>query len=232
MALLFVSCGVSHIDENSPVLYDLEGHWNDCSDCGERENYQKHDLDDDNMCVVCGVAIYKNEDGSGSLCAYDEQGTMILMRDYDENGNMFFEQKSECEYYEDGNIKNMKTYFDGVLDMEEQFLYVENSEFAAVYLASSTTYNEDGTKETFEYNENLEALRMIVYDASGAVKTIYRYVYEHDDNGNIIHQTIYANDIIYCEYFFAYDEDGGGGTTKQIDYDENGNVAAEHDFTK
>ena len=91
-----------HVHEAETWERNLSEHWQICG-CGEAFGLEAHDLGDDVVCTVCGSEIWDFGDGTGSVCDYDEAGECIRWTEYDVDGNVTFDERSEIEYDADGN---------------------------------------------------------------------------------------------------------------------------------
>lgn len=197
-----------------------------------------HELNEDGCCTVCGTNIYENIDGSFTVITYDNYGSTIANIEYDESREIYFFQRFENEYFEDGNPKTVKEYhYDAGMDepgnerlvMEQEFLPCENSDNGDVYCAVSTTYGDTG-KTVITSNEAGYALTLVEYDKNDEVVTETKMEYEFDDKGNLINQKDYTNGVISFENPHTYDEEGNLVEDTYIYYHEDGSVSETYTY--
>lgn len=166
LALTVLSaCGHTHTaaegwDRNS------KEHWKVC-ECGEKMELGAHELNDENVCSVCGSEVW-DYDGSADVYNYDENGNMLRSTSCDAEGNVESDTVWEYTYDEDGNMQQVKIYNNGVLTEEEFYAAGEEGEF---YKESIMMYHEDGSKTKNAYDVNGNVIYMASYNAEG--KTEY-----------------------------------------------------------
>jgi len=94
---------------------------------------------------------------------------------------------------------------------------------------------EDGTALLVCYNEYGDVSRVLSYGADGTVDYDERVEYTYDDQGVMLAQKTYGNDVLNSEYEYAKDSNGEAYVCKEVyyyddgakdsnEYDENGNV--------
>ncbi len=205
-------------------------HFKICSECGEKFDNSNHSNPPSSQCNICLIDIGDFGDTYG-LTYFNERGDMIAVKGYEKNSdNLIYEYIYEREYYEDGNIKHVKEYLDGVITSEQLFLKCENSEYDEVYLAEDFYYETDGSVMVSKYKENGELKSSEIFDADGnkVASDVYEEIY--DENGNLIKRIVYSNDVISVETIYALDENGEIYTAKDIFYDENGEILDEFNY--
>lgn len=110
--------------------------------------------------------IFYNEDGSSTLCEYDEYGNETLEITYDAAGNVTHELRYEYEYDENGNQISGKGYENGRLFEQAQTIIGSDGETESVFMIS---YDADGGKIVREYDNSFDLVKETIYDAYGNV---------------------------------------------------------------
>ena len=226
--LLFAGCGKTHEHALTEWTGNATEHWYIC-ECGEKLDTAAHTFDEFNMCSVCKISVNDTGDGTYELLKYDEQGAMSSLTGYDAEGKVLYEQRSDTEYYEDGNPKTVKEYLDGVLISESSYLPCENPETGEVYMNESVGYDTD-TKNVSVYDEQSNILSYTVYDGEGKVVTADIYTYEYDDNGNITKLVVTTDGVVSRESFYALDADGNSYMNREVFYNESGEIDQEYTY--
>lgn len=91
MAAILSGCGQDHVHQTTDTWdVNLTSHWKICTDCGETAEEDAHTLDEADQCTVCGAQIIDYGD-SKSLYLDNDNGDMLKMADYDQNGNVMTE---------------------------------------------------------------------------------------------------------------------------------------------
>ena len=120
--------------------------------------------------VVNTRGLYYNEDGTveetiySEASGYNETEKIIL---YDADGTTLSEANFEMTFDQDGNLLTRNTYIDGVLAAEEVFEVINTDELYTHYCKTQTIYNEDGTKQVTEFDQDGETVSDTLYDANG-----------------------------------------------------------------
>ena len=241
LCLALTACGHRHAEAawNGAPLE----HWYTCESCGEQVS-EAHDTDEGGFCKVCGFTIYDNEDGTYNLMSYDIWGATAADLWMEENGAVLSEMYYENEYDDDGNVLHCKTYADGKL-INETFYEVEKGvDFFNHYLTEEISYDEAG-KTVTTYNQYMYATGASVYDASGKLISREEYVYEFDDEGNVVYSACYSNGEmtfesaemkgpdgnIYTEYLRYYS--GGelvGEYSHKYEFAADGSIVSQRDY--
>lgn len=84
---------------------------------------------------------------------------------------------------------------------------------------------DDGTGQVYNYNEDYDILRNTSYEADGRIVDDYRYVYERNENGQLIAQKTYWNGFLCEEYFYRTDAFGEAVPVYQLGYDTDGSTS-------
>lgn len=162
---------------------------------------------------VLEQAVSYMDDGSKSVCDYDENGNAVHMYACEADGSVSFEAESEYALTADGEW----------------------------YEAEYTEMQEDGSRVVSTYAENGDQLSATHYEADGSVRYAYTWEYTYDADGNwesvkyccdgvLISELVYATATTddgwmrYPETVTEYAEDGSRTVTV---YDENENVLSE-----
>lgn len=217
----------NHVHVPGPLTADLNDHYYTCQ-CGE-EIRSAHTFDEFEICTQCNSAVYLNEDSSYSIYAYDEQGALVNMSDYDANGELLYQQYTEYEYYEDGNPHIVREYVNDVRTSESTYSPCANPD-DGVYLETCIFYYEDGSTETITYDEAFNVLSVVGTDDMGQLFYEENYEYEYDANGNCIRQTAYVDGKIEWVYTYTYDAEGNSLGSLEQYYDDDGQISDEYSY--
>ncbi len=229
--LIFILCLTgcsSHEHEANTFELDKNMHWQFCSDCGEKFNASKHILDEFGFCEVCGASIINNEDGTYMITIYDDYGSIIKQTDYDENDNVITILTCELEYFDDGNVKSEKTYYDSILTSVTFYAKSEKNPISEIYMQTSILYEEDGSKSVSIYNEYDMLERYTEYDSSGNVNTEDVYEYTYDEQGNLEKETCYSDNNLSYIIEYRADINGDVNSFHEVYYDKEGNIISEY----
>ncbi|MBQ7915492.1 MAG: hypothetical protein IJ315_01725 [Firmicutes bacterium] len=201
---------------------DGASHWHEAEN-GEKVGEEAHSLDENGICSVCAGEIVKFDDGSAFVTFYNEKGDFVSWAEYDSNGEQVFVQTSEYEYDEMGNMVASKTYMDGSL-MEECTYHFTGDEEDYPTMATGMFYNEDGTKEYWEYDDRGDVASITYYDGDGSVSYVETYETKYDENDNYMGEKISTDGALSYESFYEFDEDGLFYMYKEIYYNEDGTI--------
>ena len=105
-----LGCKQSCKHEKQILKYDLQYHWHECENCKGKISVEAHNGSEEEPCEVCNSIIYLEESG-GVLMHYDEQGSLHRMIYYDEENKISDDFVYDYKYYEDGNVKSLKSYY-------------------------------------------------------------------------------------------------------------------------
>ena len=144
------------------------------------------------------------EDGSSTYMECAENGEIIRSVEYDAEGNESSVSRYEYERDEQGYRTYMALYVDEVLSYEE-------------YYMSTPECSEIVTKQ-------------VSYDENGEPWSTSEYKYEFDDEGNLLYQAAYMDEVLDWETFYEADEEGFMYLAKETDYDENGELVSEINY--
>ena len=241
LCLILTACGHRHTEAawNSAPLE----HWYTCDSCGEKIS-EAHDTDADGYCKACGYTIYDNGDGTYNLMSYDSWGATAADLWMEENGAVLSAMVYENEYDGDGNVLHCKTYVDETLINETFYEVQQGVDFFNHYLTKEISYDETG-KTVTEYNQYMYATSAAVYDANDRLIAEEEYVYEFDDEGNVVYSACYSNGQMtfesaemkgpdgnfYTEFLRYYS--GGelvGEYSHEYEFSDDGNILLQRDF--
>lgn len=197
LVLCLALTGCAHKHTQAPWSCAPLEHWYTCEDCGEQVS-EAHSTDEDGFCATCGFTIYDNEDGTYNLMGYDAWGAISVDIWAEESGTVMSEVVYENEYDDEGNVLHCTTYVDGTLVNETFYEVQKGDDFFNHYLSQEISY-EAGGKTVINYNQYMYATGAQVYDASGKLIAEEEYVYEYDDEGNVIYSASYSNGEITFE---------------------------------
>lgn len=207
---------------NASWLMDKDNHWQLCEECGETINESAHTLDA-GFCTQCEAEIFVNNmDGSTSVYVYDAFGNTTFSLEYDSEGNLLFTYNWEYTYDDAGNMLTETEYTDGAISYYAE--YALDSE-GLPYTAKVFTFFEDGTSDYQEYDQWLNNTLWISYNADDTVLFSIRNEFTCDDNGNVLYQKTYEDDVLTSESEYTFMEGEFGAYTycsKEITYFEDG----------
>lgn len=192
-------------DENAVVtasrfyIYD-PGYYGEDEVLFEEAVYLPCENDEYGECYQAESTTYY-EDGGKSCTEYAENSDIIRVVEYDAEGNEVRTERYEYEQDEQGERSYMAVYTDDVLSYEE------------FYVPGPSGFN-DMTKQVY-------------YEEDGSVMSTSEYEYEYDDEGNLLHYTIYDNGVPKWESIYELDDEGWAYLAKEIEYDENGELIGE-----
>ncbi len=209
----------SEYDENGRLVYedkyeyeyDADGNCikDTCYVNGVLSSVTEYAINADGEMVTCAYTGYR-EDGSTSVCSYDDFGNITEILDYDADGNLW---------------------------ATTDYLY-KADENGDLYTAKETTLFSDGTSSIYEYNEHCDYTVIGEYDADGNAVLEDSYEYTYDEEGRTMGVKEYSFGVLkrevvkglfieedgwftYDLYETVYNEDG---TKTVYEYDENGNL--------
>ena len=248
-AALLTSCAENQTDNDDPNAphkhtsdsweRNISEHWKVC-DCGESFNREEHTIED-NACTVCESEIW-TYDGGADIYNYNENGDIIRITCYDENGEVISENATYAEYDENGNKIKESTYENGLLIIVSEYAVTESGK---TYQKSVTSYLLDGSRDVYEYDENGNELKNTSFDSDGNVKFEVIYEYAENKDGNLYQAKIIHNDY-EGETVFIHEFEENGDTVLlqqsymngevffkehyEREYDENGNTVSEKHY--
>ncbi len=232
VTVVFTACH-SH---NPEWKIDAENHWKECS-CGDVSEEGEHSFEE-NICTVCGTER-KTEDGVlTGMQVFNSYGDWTQSLYFDEDGICTGEDSAEYTYDENGNKLTEKIY---ALDVPVSSAEYDYDSSGFTYKKYETEYHEDGTRIVYEYNESGDNLGYVAYDEKGNVTENVRSEYITDENGELIGEKVYENDILSKEMKYAAGNDGeedylyiveavayGDDGSKTVEeYDESGELIKE-----
>ena len=199
---------------------DATGHWKVCGKCSEKTQTGDHVMDEDAVsCTVCGSRIIDWGDFV-SVHTYDEHDNIIRMADYDADGNLLSESVNEYEYDANGNLLKCKETVDGLLSCESEYTVIDGESV----LVKDTSYYDDGSKSTSEYDSNGNTIAHTYCDADGNMVMQSNSQYAQNDDGEWYESAstgIYSDGMkIEAEY------NENGDATSRVTYDAEGNVTS------
>lgn len=228
LAAMLVGCGHKH---DFKLSANSDKHFERCDVCGKTKNSQKHKLDENGICKVCGAEMLDVSEGAGAIYRYDDRGSLTEIVDYDEDGTVLYSQRWEYTY--DGNyIKSCKEFMDGVLMNESFYLPKSQQEEGedAVYCSEIIYFNEDGSKEHYKYNEQGENTEFTPYDENGDPYYTETYTYAYSADGRVTKRFVSTDGKLSREYHYAVGEFDMDYEKKVIYYDENKTVIREEEY--
>ena len=249
---------------------DLNNHWKLCR-CGETVDTGAHEMVN-GSCAVCSAEIFSNDfTGDTYLWMYDENGMVLSKLHYSADGKLLSSLSWEYGFDDNGELLWEKEYMDGLL-------YRHYTYDAYGHIVTEDYYAEDGSvEEAYRYDWVYDAdgdpvskkeycNDVLYYEGTfhpelgqsypeeeiwyGEDGSRERYEYTYDDNGNVLLEVRYEDDVlaykcyyvvestIYGEWSYpaqeyAYNEDGSytlteydpeGEILRQENYDAEGNL--------
>ena len=175
-----------------------------------------------------------------SEITWDVWGNALSITEYDDTGDVIFNEIYELTCDIHGNILSEKRITNGVLSYEGTFGL---SDEGYTYLIEETYYLEDGTKEHFQYNPQGDVTTEIYYDTDGNAVDTYTYQYTYEDvlitsihcnhNGKLLYTeqytVVHEGDWSYNYLNQRTDYQADGGYTITI-FDEEYNIVSEECF--
>lgn len=212
----------AHVHIVSQWQVDMDNHWQQCMDCGEILNKNPHGLYT-GPCRDCNAEVFPSLLGDGcSVFVYDANGNEILCQEYDVNDVLLCVTAWEYTYDAAGNMQTAIEYVDGQLFSETTYQLDADG---LPSIATMTTYYEDGSKDHVEYDQWSNLSLWIVYDADGQIVSHQRNENTYDDEGNILYQKSYENDVLTSETEYTVVEHAYGSyayPVKDTQYHEDG----------
>jgi len=210
-AVLFAMAGCS-ASEPVHTHTPLEGwerngteHWKLC-ECGEKLDTAAHELDDADLCSICGSEVLDWGDGTLDVTDYDEHGNTTRSSSFSKGGELLQEYIYNREYDADGNLMVETVFCDGVLTTENRYTTDENGTWQNGYV----DYYEDGTVTDVEYNPDGEIIRTRFFDEDGKLESESTSEYAYTDEGE--------------SYESVYTETLADGTKGYVEYNQYGDV--------
>lgn len=156
---------------------------------------------DDETSVYISQDITYMEDGSKYVICYESEDNMESSILYGADGSELESTVFEYDRDKDGNVLGRRSYSNGDL-FEEAAAFV----------------GPDG---------NLYDLSLIFYEPDGSVSLKNEYVYDFNDDGEMIYYAHRYNDVIISETFTSEDADGNVYISRVVEYDEAGSVTSD-----
>ena len=147
------------------------------------------------------VTKYYYGDGVYEIRTYDEDGYILSMTDYDEEGKVLFERKYTYEKDSKGNIISRTTYDSENKIMFEKCALDENGEY---YYSEEIGYDSEGeVRYVSKYDSDNIMLEYLVYE-NGEVTHTEKYEYVFDENGETLSRKAFVNGVLYTEWAYKY----------------------------
>ncbi len=182
---------------------DTDNHYKECS-CGEISEMGEHSFEED-VCTVCGTERIVEDGMLSGMQIYNDFGDWTQRLIYDEGESLTGEETAEYSYDKDGNKLTESLYSAGTLISSAEYDYDGEG---LTYKKYETEYYDDGTKCVYEYSEGGESLGYILYDEDDNVLESYRSEYITDENGELVGEKVYENDVLTQEIKYAAGNDG------------------------
>lgn len=212
------SCGDKHSHEDDPWTATVEGHYQICGKSGKKMNEGGHDLNNDNVCKLCGAALHADGPGVLEITSYNKHGLRESYVEYRMGKETY---RRVYEYaYQDGEPVSYKAYV-GTEIYEEGVVVKIDEEYQRL----RTRRNYDEYYQLRTYNEDGFVTSITDYDKKGDVLNAEKYIYEKDSNGTLLSGTCYESDKKVELEKYALDENGALYVCEYVRYNSNGEVS-------
>ena len=203
---------------------DFDSHWRVC-ECGEEFEKTAHTIDNVN-CTVCGSELIAWEDGTKQVTAYNDYGDYCQFTYYDTDGTILSDERMEYVYTADGKFTSMKAYLNGSLYSEYEY---ELDSAGAIYMATQTSYFEDGSYQIDTYDAEFNTLRTVYYDAFEKCEIDRRFAYSED--GSRMTEQTYQDGVLTYEQELRWNNeyDCYWDTIAEWSYGDDGSLAYTYD---
>ena len=141
-----------------------------------------YDITDGNQIMIANTAYY--EDGGVEKSEYDKYGNPLLQKVTAADGSVESEYKFEHEYDDQGRITLTRSYENGRLTHEQEYINGSDEEGEWSRSGKNISYHADGSKTVCDADPDGAWSSEITYDSQGNVTEELRYEYEYNDNGD------------------------------------------------
>ena len=166
--------------------------------------------------------VIYNEDGSIQSTEYDLNWNVVGERYTNTDGEVEYDKNYEHTYDNDGNIVYTKTYDQGVLTEEVEYLVGSDEDGTWSKSGRIVVYHEDGSKTVSDGDWEGTWSSEITYDSNGNAIEELRYEYLNDENGESIGSKSYRNGQLTQEIHNITDDAGNAIGISITDYTEDG----------
>ena len=215
---VFTGCTPKHVHTPCDIWQvDATSHRMVCTDCNEILEEAAHTPDEDGICAVCTCQIQDFGDFI-SLYYHDAHENPLKIAEYSATGEVYTETVYQYQYDENGNVLHSKVTVDGVLTEENEYMVVDEESL----LRKLTSYMEDGSKFSNEYDEHGNVIRLITYDTEG--NNIHQADSEYTQ---LVDGAWYESKCTYSEIDGSKtvgEYDAQGNSTSITAYDAQGNL--------
>ncbi len=180
-----------------------------------------YSIDADGVTELLTEKTY-NEDGSWIGMEYDLYGNQVIEIQSDAEGNVELDRRYEHTYDAEGNRTLTKTYNNGVLVEEVEYLFGSDDNGSWSMSGKTTVYHEDGTKTVSDSDSEATWSTEITYDADGNVLEEIRYEYDKNEDGDSTGSRGYKNGKLFVETKVITGSDGETTGIHWIDYHDDG----------
>ena len=217
-----ITCYNQHGDEIAYASYAADGseesrneyeYSADGNKMTERSYYMQklqyesvYDITDGNQILFSNTTYY--EDGSIEGSEYDQYGNSVAYFSKTADGNIESEFKFEHEYDEEGRITLTKSYENGRLTHEQEYINGSDEEGEWSRSGKNISYHADGSKTVCDADPDGAWSSEITYDPQGNVTEEIRYEYEYNENGDQTVGRTYNNGVLTETMEAVADENG------------------------
>lgn len=206
---------------------DKNTHWQSCTTCDEKINEGSHTKDQNNRCSVCGLSIGDAKKDTYEIITYDEQGDPLIVNGYDEKNNVTYTHYYERVYDASGNLQSVKKYEDTQLLYEANYLPIDKSNPAEVYMHEEIVWDSDGTKHVCFFNAHSDLLSYTIFDAEGYAIFEEAHEYTYNSADVKLTETVTSNGDLSAERTYSQTQDGEIYVSYEILYNPDGTTIHE-----
>ena len=187
-----------------------------------------HVFEDDHYCTSCNAMVQKNRDGSFSVTEWDTD-TRI---EYDADGKVTARIYWVTNYYENGDVRLVSYYRNGMLTEEHHYEIHEETEHSTIYVKKEILYGEDGG-QTVRYYHPLHDYVTVAehYDGAGNLTMTERFECEVNGKGRVMKRVCYRDGVLYCVEEYFSDPNTYRHQESEILYAPDGSIEEEYAFT-
>lgn len=191
-------------------------HWQVC-ECGEKLNWEAHQLDEAGNCAVCSSEIWDFGDGSFDVYTHDEHNEWVHYTSYAADGSVLEERTRELEYDADGNLVHEKCYEGDRLTDDNQYMLDADGNSV---MARAQFYQEEGSSMVNEYDVYGNITYASSIAADGTVETEHISEYARTEDGEFYESRLETCDYVNGEtYIVIYDQSGSPITREKFTLD-------------
>ena len=187
-----------------------------------------HVFEDSYYCTSCNAKVWKDRDGSFSVTEMDTE-TRI---EYDADGKVTARIYWITDHYENGDVKLVSYYRNGMLTEEHHYEIHEETEHSTIYAKKEIVYGEDGGQTVRYYHPLHDHVTVAEhYDGEGNLTMTERFECEVNGKGWVMKRVCYRDDVLYSVEKYFSDPNTYRHQESEILYAPDGSVKEEYAFT-